>query len=119
MSLPPPRAGQSSPSWPVRVDPVYLCWHWLGRLSEGGYGPHRQVYEAEVGEIPQGMMLDHWCRRRDCCNPMHLEPVKQSTNERRKSWAWRTKLKQCQHGHDLYLHGRRTPEGGKICLVCG
>lgn len=118
-------AGHSSP-WPVSIDPVFFCWRWKGELDANGYAvhegrtsAHRRVYEAEVGPIPEGLMLDHWCRRRDCVNPMHLEPVKQSINERRKLWRYRVKLKTCQHGHDLYLNGRRTPEGGKVCILCG
>lgn len=36
---------------------------------------HRIVCEALVGPIPPGLLLDHKCRRRACCNPKHLEPV--------------------------------------------
>lgn len=122
--MPPTSAGRRC-AWPVIQDPVFLCWRWQGGVDKDGYGraerklAHRVVYEAEVGEIPDGLFLDHVCRRRDCCNPMHLEPVTQSTNEKRKRWSHRVKLKKCQHGHDLYLNGRRTPEGGKVCMECG
>ena len=127
MTQPPTRAGRSRARWPVDIDPVFLCWRWVGPRDRDGYGRTRQerrqahiaVYEAEVGPVPEGMMLDHWCRRRDCVNPAHLEPVSQSTNERRKAWRHRIKLKTCPRGHDLFLEGRRTPEGGKVCLVCG
>lgn len=124
MNQPPPSAGQHC-AWPVIVDPVFFCWRWRGRKDRDGYGTHsgqgsahRMVYEAERGPIPEGMMLDHRCRRRDCVNPNHLEPVSQSTNERRKRWSHRTKLKTCKAGHDLYEHGRRTPEGGHVCCLC-
>ena len=113
-------------SRPIDVDEIYYCWLWDGELNRDGYGvlwnprrlAHRVVYEEEVGPIMNGLMLDHVCRRRNCVNPMHLEPVKQSANERRKSWAYRVRMKTCRFGHNRYEHGRRTPEGGFICLVC-
>lgn len=36
---------------------------------------HRMTYEHLVGPIPEGLVLDHLCRNRACCNPDHLEPV--------------------------------------------
>lgn len=36
---------------------------------------HRYMYEREVGQIPEGMHLDHLCRVRACVEPAHLEPV--------------------------------------------
>ena len=36
---------------------------------------HRYVYEQLVGAIPSGLVLDHLCIQRNCCNPFHLEPV--------------------------------------------
>ena len=72
----------SSSSWPVQVDTVYGCWLWQDRTSKDGYGliwrgtrpryAHRVVYEAELGPVPDGLYLDHLCRRRRCCNPAHL-----------------------------------------------
>lgn len=115
--------------WPVEVDQLYGCWLWHGHKDKtSGYGTHwvanraykahRAVYEAEVGPIPEGLALDHLCRRRLCVNPAHLEPVKQSVNERRKLWRNRTKQKRCKLGHDLHRHGRLTPAGGKVCRIC-
>ena len=61
------------------------CWIWTGRLNRNGYGraywcglepvAHRLVYELLIGAIPPGLVLDHLCRRRECVNPQHLEPV--------------------------------------------
>ena len=61
------------------------CWFWTGWNSGNGYGKvsvegkammaHRAVYEMLVGPIPDGLILDHGCRHRACCNPAHLEPV--------------------------------------------
>ncbi|MBS7810504.1 HNH endonuclease signature motif containing protein [Roseococcus pinisoli] len=69
------------------------CWHWIGRLNRNGYGrawhkgrepvAHRAVYEELVGPIAPGLVLDHRCRTRCCCNPAHLEAVTARTNTHR------------------------------------
>ena len=64
------------------------CWIFTGAKRDGGYGEisrgrvgegiactHRVVYEALVGPIPVGMLLDHRCRVPACCNPEHLRVV--------------------------------------------
>lgn len=61
------------------------CWQWLGALDPTGYGrialgdtmayTHRVAAEAFYGPIPEGMTVDHLCRNRGCCNPLHLEVV--------------------------------------------
>jgi len=69
------------------------CWEWIGRLNRNGYGrirhrgrepvAHRAVYEELVGRIKPKLVLDHRCRMRRCCNPLHLEPVTVRANTRR------------------------------------
>lgn len=70
------------------------CWIYNGYRLKGGYGmigspggngtsgalTHRAVYEATVGPIPVGHDLDHLCRNRSCCSPLHLEPVTRAEN---------------------------------------
>lgn len=113
------------PSWPVAPPDMYGCILWQGQLDRDGYGlagagkrAHRAVWEREHGPIPAGMEADHGCRRRSCCQLAHLTLVDRSENERRKSWARRVKQKRCAAGHDLFLDGAVTPEGGKVCLRC-
>jgi len=70
--------------------PFSGCWIYLGELNRNGYGTikikgkrkmvHRLVYEAIIGTIPEGLILDHGCRVRCCCNPSHLEPVTVKVN---------------------------------------
>ena len=69
------------------------CWVWMKGCTTGGYAEafaegcvrygHRISYELHVGRIPEGMMLDHLCRVRNCINPGHLEPVTDFENRRR------------------------------------
>jgi hypothetical protein len=62
------------------------CWLWSGALTEKGYGvltisgkhrvrAHRWAYEQAFGSIPDGMVIDHLCRRRSCVFPGHLNAV--------------------------------------------
>src|SRR6267142_372031 len=61
------------------------CWIWMGAATNGGYGKitisignppwperktlltHRFSYQYLIGEIPNGLTLDHLCRNRACC----------------------------------------------------
>jgi hypothetical protein len=79
--------------WFDRLDRSDECWLWPGALS-GGYGHvtyrvdgervdaklHVLVYELLVAPVEDGLLLDHRCRRRECCNPDHLEPVTSQVN---------------------------------------
>lgn len=66
------------------------CWLWQGYLEKNGYGrivkdggkklAHRVVYELFRGPIPEGLELDHLCKRRNCVNPNNLEPVSHKEN---------------------------------------
>lgn len=82
------------------------CWVWTGGRSKG-YGAfhpksgtsvraHRFAYEQVVGEIPEGLHLDHLCRNPPCVNPFHLDPVPSAVNTRRGSVATKTA---CVKGH--------------------
>lgn len=81
------------------IEKTDSCWLWTGHTTQDGYGRirhgaasptpeathivHRLVYEQLVGPIPEGMVLDHICRVRNCVNPKHLEPVTNAENLRR------------------------------------
>jgi hypothetical protein len=75
------------------VDKDSGCWIWTANLNSGGYGQlsfkgrraqsaHRVMYEQLRGPIPEGLDLDHICRRRNCVNPDHLRPVTRAENIR-------------------------------------
>ena len=112
-------------SWNIEVDSVFGCHRVSDRIDRDGYAlladgrrAHRVIYEARVGPIPAGRVLDHLCRRRWCCNPLHLEPVTQNENEMRKKWRRRAMRVVCPQGHPMNVNGTVTPEGGRVCRSC-
>jgi hypothetical protein len=74
------------------------CLVWTGHKDEYGYGRiqagtgrpqyvHRVVYLLEVGQIPDGLELDHLCMNPSCASPAHLEAVTHAENMRRRALA--------------------------------
>lgn len=69
------------------------CWLWTAYVSPDGYArfwvspvkrlAHRVAYIDAVGQIPDGLQLDHLCKVRHCVNPTHLEPVSEAENKAR------------------------------------
>lgn len=117
----------------VARDPNSGCWIWAGCTENGGYGiftrsaehgskpimAHRYSYEQSVGEIPEGLVIDHLCRVRCCVNPNHLEPVTHKENLNRGINA-KSEKTHCPQGHpysgdNLYI---RTDNGGRECKAC-
>lgn len=107
------------------------CHVWIGATNNKGYGlacvgdgkielAHRVAYEHEFGPIPDGMVIDHLCRVRNCVNPLHLEPVTQGENQRRGRRAAALQVGDtCDNGHliregDLY----ERPSGATECRHC-
>jgi hypothetical protein len=106
------------------------CWIWTGAHFTSGYGSyshngqcgraHRIAYRALVGEVPEGLDLDHLCRIRDCVNPNHLEPVTRRVNALRgASPLIRAHLQQtCLRGHAYEGNRRTSPGGTSYCKPC-
>lgn len=97
---------------PTAVGLPGRCWVWRSTLNPGGYGvmivrgrkwmAHRWAYERFVGPIPEGLTLDHLCRRPGCVNPRHLEPVTMHENTKRAPTQVTTinaAKTHCIHGH--------------------
>jgi hypothetical protein len=109
------------------------CWNWTGTMTPQGYGrfnyggkahfTHRWAYETLVRPIPEGLVLDHLCRNRRCCNPAHLDVVTHQTN------LWRgmapsfitARTNVCKRGHELSEDNvyRQGPDRtGRVCRTC-
>lgn len=108
------------------------CWQWTGAISKKtGYGSisingssklvHRVAYEAFVGPIPSGLVIDHLCRHRSCVNPAHLEPVTMRENVMCGigPTAANSQKTHCVNGHpfteaNLWI----SATGGRCCKMC-
>lgn len=108
------------------------CWIWTNRLTRDGYGhftlngktrmAHSIAYEQLIGPIPGGGLVpDHLCRVRNCCNPWHLEWVTDRENVLRgiAPPAQNATKTHCIRGHEF------TPEntyvsrnGSRHCKTC-
>jgi hypothetical protein len=115
----------------VKVDPITECWlygkekkkHYPDLCINGGRIPlHRAIYEMFVGGIEDGHEVDHLCRRKNCINPVHLEPVTHLENMRRYHVLVALKT-HCVRGHELAAVGwyeSRSREGWlkRCCKAC-
>ena len=121
--------------WWAYVDmeshPEDECWRWVGPMGKFGYGyftadgrrtvAHRFGYEALVDPVPVELDLDHLCRRRECVNPAHLEPVTRQENIRRgESHAGQNARKtHCKYGHPFDEENTRfNRNGSRTCKAC-
>lgn len=109
-------------------EPNSGCWIWIGALNGDGYGSfngpdgkstdaHTASYEHFVGQIPDGLELDHLCRVRCCVNPHHLEPVTRRENLAR-GINYHSSRTHCPKGHPY--EGKNlmgTPKRRK-CRIC-
>lgn len=111
----------------VQPCPISGCWLWHGATNRTGYAiqgrraphsksqlVHRFTFEHAYGALPGGTELDHKCRVRACCNPLHLEPVTHRENVVRGA----VKKTHCIRGHELAGDNLRPTERGVRCRAC-
>jgi hypothetical protein len=82
---------------------------------------HRFAYTVFIGDIPEGLQIDHLCRVRQCCNPAHLEPVTCRENLLRGDTLTAHEAQQhtCVNGHRFdEANTRITSKGQRACRAC-
>jgi hypothetical protein len=95
-----------------------------GRIVIGRRYAYRTVYEALVGSIPNGLVLDHLCRQPWCVNPTHVEPVTQGVNMRRAGIApgdlnvGQALKTHCPAGHPYDPENTYRWHGERQCRKC-
>ena len=119
-----------------KVKKTRSCWiwtastYWSHGLTYGHvyfYGrvraAHRIAYIITYGFIPDGMDIDHLCRKTLCVNPKHLEPVPHRVNvidRGQGPFAERARQTHCKYGHEFtpentYIHKSRKV---RVCRTC-
>lgn len=114
----------------VVVDEATDCWLYNGRadvrghIGNGrGYAYH-EAYRAVRGPIPDGLTIDHLCRRPGCVNPDHLEPVTHRENIMRSPIqvaAINARKTHCKRGHEYTPENTYVAPGGRrhrSCRAC-
>lgn len=113
----------------VVPEPNSGCWLWVATLDLSGYASfsvrehgrdstrrgHRVSYEALVGPIGAGLVIDHRvCGVKSCVNPAHLEPVTAAENTRR----WNERRSHCHRGHAFTPANTYRFRGWRHCREC-
>lgn len=113
------------------------CWTWTGNIvakysmvvwRQQSVGVHRLIYAWAVGPIPKGSVkgnghrleIDHLCKNKLCCNPVHLELVTRRVNIERSNNACAVNGRKthCKRGHLFTPENSYLVNGGKGCKTC-
>lgn len=108
------------------------CWTFTGHRQANGYGKvgiepgvtqyvHRVVWEALVGPIENGGVIDHLCRNRACCNPDHMRVTTNRGNVLAGYGlgAQAVRTNRCAKGHEYTeANTRITTKGTRQCRAC-
>lgn len=113
--------------WTLNTDTG--CWDWDAGKIVSGYGvfrvngrasvAHIVAYRMFIGDIPEGLELDHTCRNRGCVNPAHLEPVTHQENCKRGDVGkhYRDKT-HCPSGHEYNAANTYRYKNKRGCMEC-
>jgi len=106
------------------------CWEWGGKIRKDGYGKitidyksyyvHRIAYEEFFGRIPETLVIDHLCKNRKCCNPLHVEVVTLKENVMRgdSGHARNARKTHCKRGHEFNSQNTVMKRGARQCREC-
>jgi len=118
---------------PVAANDASLgqCWLWLGTMADGygrfgadkrKYPAHRWAYEHWIGQVPSGLVLDHFaCDNPPCVNPTHVTPVTHQQNTLRSSiavTAINARKTHCVRGHEFTEANTHLIPSGRSCREC-
>lgn len=106
------------------------CWLWTAFKNPSGYGmfrvqsnvrlAHRVSYELFNVPIPDGLVLDHLCRVRNCVNPDHLRVCSRAENNLAPGSLSTAKKNSdathCPRGHRLGASNSRSDS--RSCKAC-
>lgn len=103
------------------------CFVWTAAKIGDGYGrisvnnqnklAHRVAYGEVIGEIPDGLTVDHLCRNKSCINPMHMELVTLKENIQRRP-QWQSLKTHCKNGHEFTDTNTYKYSGFRYCKQC-
>lgn len=103
------------------------CMIWNANKDRDGYGiftfrranrrAHRVALYFAGRAIPDGHVVNHTCRQRDCVNPQHLNTVPVAENSKRDSTSVgyiNSQKQHCPRGHAY----DRTYGKQRYCSIC-
>lgn len=113
------------------VDDPFGCMLWGAYRDPRGYGrfnisdrvpmlAHRVSWLLMVGEIPDGLPLDHLCRVPSCVSWLHLDPVtpRENTLRGQTQGAISVRTNRCKRGHEFTPDNTYYWSGGRACRTC-
>lgn len=124
----------------IVVDKESECWNWNGTVNINGYGhlnikidnkwtnvlTHRVSFKIFNGYLTEGLVIDHKCRNRLCCNPDHIREVTPQVNSTENSTsmgAVNIVKTHCKKGHEftpdnIIVRNLKNDRKGRDCLIC-
>ncbi len=104
------------------------CWLWTARVNDDGYGEFRafaknvkaHFYSFVIykGPVPQGLEIDHECKRRNCVNPRHLRAIPHAKNVIRGEEHYKRQQTHCQRGHEFTAANTGYNREKRYCRAC-
>lgn len=113
--------GYETPCWLFKVHVGGMDGYKLFSVGKRGFLAHRYAYANLVGPIPAMLTIDHLCRERACCNPIHLEAVTHAENNSRGTSpsAVNRRRTTCVNGHSYTAENTFTRRSGRRdCRTC-